>query len=218
MAGQAVWYQLCIFYSGREINFQLAFTKVQSAVVVSLTSAWVSHLKGLRQNFLYYGQGTVKWATLYGNRSCSSTTWNGIPLIVPVQYNQNPNVNIRVLLVVSFSFFICPWKTGRIMLCHPSVHLSVCPSVHPLTFCVHSITDTVQDIFIKLGTNINHHQTMCRKQEPTLHLHFLQNYGPLKFFWLKSCLLYNSDAMQNIFMKLCTNINHHQTMCREQEL
>ena len=29
-------------------------------------------------------------------------------------------------------------------------------------------SDTVQDIFMKLGTNINHHQTMCREQEPTL--------------------------------------------------
>ena len=42
--------------------------------------------------------------------------------------------------------------------------------------------DTVQDIFMKLGTNVNHHQTMCWEQEPTLHLHFLWNYGPLKFF------------------------------------
>ena len=44
------------------------------------------------------------------------------------------------------------------------------PSVRPLTFRVRSIT--VQDIFMKLGTNINHYQMMCREQEPTLHLHF----------------------------------------------
>ena len=32
-----------------------------------------------------------------------------------------------------------------------------------------------------------------------------------------SCLLHNSDTIQDIFMKLGTNVNHHQTMCREQE-
>ena len=67
-------------------------------------------------------------------------------------------------------------KTGHIMLCPPSVYLSVnfsCP--------LHN-SDTVQDIFMKLGRNINHHQMMCREQEATLHLHFLRNYGPLKFF------------------------------------
>ena len=56
-------------------------------------------------------------------------------------------------------------------------------SVHLLTFCVCAITDTVQDVFIKLLTNINHHQMMCREQEPTLYLHFLGNYVPLNFFF-----------------------------------
>ena len=59
----------------------------------------------------------------------------------------------------------------------------VVPSVRPsVNFsCSLHNSDTVQDIVMKLGTNINH-QTMCREQEPTLHLHFLRNYGPLKFF------------------------------------
>ena len=30
------------------------------------------------------------------------------------------------------------------------------------------------------GTNVNHHQTMGREQEPTLHLHLFRNYAPLK--------------------------------------
>ena len=55
----------------------------------------------------------------------------------------------------------------RVILCC-ALRLSVCP----LTFRVRSITDTVPDIFMKLGANINHHQTMCREQELTLHLHF----------------------------------------------
>ena len=89
------------------------------------------------------------------------------------------------------------------MSCPPSVHLCVCPSVN-FSCSLHN-SDTVQDIFMKLGTNINHHQMMCREQESTLHLHFLQNYGPLKFFNRKPCRLYNFDTVQNIFMKLCRN-------------
>ena len=42
---------------------------------------------------------------------------------------------------------------------------------------------------------------MCREQEPKLHVHFLLNYAPLKFFLWKSCPLYNFDTVQNIFMK-----------------
>ena len=46
-----------------------------------------------------------------------------------------------------------------------SVCLSVCPSVRPSAVehsCpVHNF-DTVRDNFTKLGTNINHDQTMCR--------------------------------------------------------
>ena len=53
---------------------------------------------------------------------------------------------------------------------------------------------------------------MCREEEPTLNLHFLRNYGPLKIFLQKSCPLYNFNTVQNIFMKLCRNINHHKTM------
>ena len=70
----------------------------------------------------------------------------------------------------------------------PSVGLSVRPSVRPSArpsvnfLCPLHTSVTVQEIFMKLGTNINHRQTMCREQKPTLHLHFLRNYGPLKFF------------------------------------
>ena len=73
-----------------------------------------------------------------------------------------------------------PAKTGHVMSCPPSVLLCVCLSVSFL--CSLHNSDTIQDIFMKLGTNINHHQPMCREQELILHLHFLQNNGPLKFF------------------------------------
>ena len=73
----------------------------------------------------------------------------------------------RAKLSLHCSVFKRTSKTGRVMSCPPSVRPS---------------TDTVQDIFMKLSTNINHHQAMCREQEPTLHLHLLRNYGPLNFF------------------------------------
>ena len=100
---------------------------------------------------------------------------------------------------------------GRIMSCPPSV----CRSVN--FSCLLHNSNTVQDIVMKLGTNINRHQTMYREQELTLHLHFLQNYGPLKVFLWKLCQHYNLDTVQNIFLKLCTNINHHQMTCRDKE-
>ena len=65
-------------------------------------------------------------------------------------------------------------RQRRVVLCR-----ALCLSVN-FSCSLHN-SDTVQDIVMKLGTNINH-QTMCREQEPTLHLHFLRNYGPLKFF------------------------------------
>ena len=84
-------------------------------------------------------------------------------------------------------FFFTPVKDGSyhvVPSLRPSVCLSDLLSVRPsVNFsCPLHNSDTVQDIFMKHGTNINHYQTMCREQEPTLHLHFVQNYGPLKFF------------------------------------
>ena len=74
----------------------------------------------------------------------------------------------------------------------PSELLSVCPSVCPSVrpsvrpsavdhSCPLYNFDTVQDNFTKLGTNVKHDQTTCRDKQPSLHLHFLRNYSPLKF-------------------------------------
>ena len=48
--------------------------------------------------------------------------------------------------------------------------LSGRPFVRPLTSCLLRNSGIV--IFMKLGTYINYHQTICREQELTLHLHF----------------------------------------------
>lgn len=40
---------------------------------------------------------------------------------------------------------------------------------------------TGEDMFSNFGTSINHHQTVCKEQEPCLYLHFSRNYAPLYF-------------------------------------
>ena len=74
---------------------------------------------------------------------------------------------------------ICSWifclLLGRNLLWekpnkNTTVRMSVCPSVN--FSCPRHNSDTVQYIFMKLGTNITHHQMIGKEQEPRLHLHF----------------------------------------------
>ena len=137
---------------------------------------------------------------------------NNTTVIQGIRYFGGLVLAIITPCLSSFLYASLRW----VVLCpalHPSVRRSICPSIN--FSCPLHNSDTVQDIFMKLDTNINHHQTMCREQEPELRLHFLRNYSPLKFFWWKSCPLNNFDTVQNIFMKLCSNINHHQTMAEK---
>ena len=114
-------------------------------------------------------------------------------------------LNQRVESPYSVEDFFCLFlytRWRRVVLCR-----ALCRDVRLSVFlCPLHNSDTVQDIFMKLGSNVNHHQTMCREQEPTLNLHFSRNYGPLKCFLRKSCPLYYFDTVQNIYMKLCRNI------------
>ena len=112
-------------------------------------------------------------------------------------------------MTVNYRFFT-PVKDGSYYVM-PSVRLSVCPSICPsINFsCLLHNSITLQHIFMNLGTNMTHHQTMCREQEPHSTYIFRGNNGPLKFFLRKLCLLYSFETSQNIFMKLCKNINHH---------
>ena len=71
-------------------------------------------------------------------------------------------------------------RPREVILCH-ALRPSICLSVNFL--CPLHNSDTLRDIFMKLGTSINHHQMICREQESTIHLHFLWNYGSLKFFY-----------------------------------
>ena len=68
------------------------------------------------------------------------------------------NESFRFNLVVHF---IRPSNTGHIM--------SWPPSVRPLTFRVRSVTDTIQVFFMKYKCKSS--WTMCREEEPKLHLH-----------------------------------------------
>ena len=65
-------------------------------------------------------------------------------------------------VAVSFVLFIRPSKTGRIMSCPPSFRLPFRLSVIYFSCALHN-SDTIQDIFMILGTNINHYQTICRE-------------------------------------------------------
>ena len=87
--------------------------------------------------------------------------------------------------------FLCPATKSGGVLCYtlrtfeclsvrPSVRLSVRPSAVEHSCPVHNF-DTVRDNFTKLGTNVKQDQTTCRDKQPSLRLHFLRNYSPLKF-------------------------------------
>ena len=58
---------------------------------------------------------------------------------------------------------------------------------------------------------------MYREKKTVTPSTFLRNYAPFKLFLLESCPIFNSNTVENIFMKLGTNINHHLPMCREKE-
>ena len=101
-----------------------------------------------------------------------------VPALIVSQGRAHPNCfswvpgssSISVLWVAGAIIFIPPSKTGCIMSCPLSVSQSVFPSINFL--CPLHNSDTVQDIFMKVGTNIKHQQMICTEQEPKIHLHF----------------------------------------------
>ena len=50
---------------------------------------------------------------------------------------------------------------------------------------------TVKDFSMKLGTLVDHDETMCHAQEPSLWLEYFWSYFPLIIFDTISCPLYN---------------------------
>ena len=104
-------------------------------------------------------------------------------------------------------FIIHPSKTWLIM---SWLRPSVCPSIN--FSCTLHNSDTVKDIFMKLDTNIDHHQMTCREQKFETPSTVFEEWCPFGIFWWKSCPLYNCNTIRNIFMKLGTNIKHEHTM------
>ena len=47
---------------------------------------------------------------------------------------------------------------------------------------------------MKVCTNLNHDRTMCREQEPLLHLYFFTELCPFEILVWKSCPLYNLNT------------------------
>ena len=126
---------------------------------------------GWVEDGLYYDVPSVCPSVKFSCPLHNSDTVQDIFMKIGTNINALSDNVQRIRPVIPSTFF---------MACPLSIHLSVHPSVNFL--CPLHNSDTVQDIFMKLGTNINHHQTMCREQEPQLHLYFLPNYGPLNFF------------------------------------
>ena len=65
--------------------------------------------------------------------------------------------------------YLClpPTGSGDILFfpVRPSVRPSVCPSVRHKSCPLYNLK-TVKDFSMKLGTLVNHHETMCHAQEP----------------------------------------------------
>ena len=57
---------------------------------------------------------------------------------------------------------------------------------------------------------------MWTEQVPQLHLRYLQNNARLKILVYKLHPLNNSETVWDIFLKLGTNIKHHQMICRDE--
>ena len=78
----------------------------------------------------------------------------------------NKRLSRRAMLSDDSSCFL--WERYK----YTNVKMSVCPSVN--FSCPLHNSDTFQNIIMKLGTNIYHHQslTMFREQEMILHLQF----------------------------------------------
>ena len=70
---------------------------------------------------------------------------------------------------------------------------------------------------MKLGTLVEHDQTLCHAQEPYLWLEYFMSYFPLISFHTISCLLYNSKIVRVISMKLGTLIKHDEITCHAKE-
>ena len=82
-------------------------------------------------------------------------------------YTPNTWLEASVLIYLLLMLFCCLTSMINSMswchVCVSDIRLSVCPSV---TNRVRTITLQPSKILLKLGTNIEHHQAMCREQGP----------------------------------------------------
>ena len=101
----------------------------------------------------------------------------------------------------------------------PTFCTELCPfEIFPMKNRVRSITlipsRIFSCIFVEIYKSPSEDVQRTRTVTPPI---FLRNYTPLKILLWKSCPLNNFHTVENIFMILCTKINHHETMCREQK-
>ena len=119
-------------------------------------------------------------------------------------YNHKPppdNVQTK-RTVTLFTFFmeLCPFEIFRMKIMTAIL----------LLFC--------QEYFHETLYNYKPPSDDGQRKRTVIPHTFLLNYAPLNIFLRKVCPLYNFNSVKNTFLKLCTNINHYQTMCREKEM
>ena len=87
---------------------------------------------------------------------------------------------------------------------------------YALISCTLFKSNTLLNIFMILGRNVEQDWMTCHKQEWQLWLSYFWSYLPL--YWnLILCLLCNTNTLQNILMVFGRNVEQDETMCRVQE-
>ena len=85
------------------------------------------------------------------------------------------------------------------------------------TYCPLCNLNTLWNILMILGRNVDQDEMTCRIQDWQLWLSYVWSYRPLFSLKKISCPLCNSNTLWNISMVLGRNVEQDQTTCRVQE-
>ena len=160
------------------------------------------------------GRGGVGWGTY--------CFWDGVSVGVGIK------LLVRSVTWIPFGIFWWYLVDQDKMTCRIQdwqLWLSYFWSYHPLFYlkkiwCPLCNSNTLWNISMVLGRNVEQDQTTCRIQEWQLCLSYFWRYLPLLFDSdnpLISYLLCKSKTLLNIFMMLGRNVEQNQTTCHVQE-
>ena len=85
------------------------------------------------------------------------------------------------------------------------------------TSCPHYNLNTLWNILMILGRNVDQEETACHIQDCQLWLSYFRSYHPLFYLKKISCPLCNSNTLWSISTILGRNVEQDQTLCRVQE-